>query len=1245
PMRQEYRAYFYTDRRIYRPGQKVYFKGIVRRDQDAQYALPSANTPVEITARDNQGREFWKQTLRISDMGTIDGEIQLAESAPLGFYQLQGRLGEQFFGTDFQVAEYRRPEFQVSVTLDKNDYINGSTIKAIAEAGYFFGGPVAEAQVFWRVLSEPYYFDRWQGKGYYSFTEPEEDGFQPRLSPFGGLVAEGRGKTDAEGRFRFSLPADISEHKLSRRYTVEVSVVDLNNQEVSARSGAIVHKGNFYIGLAALRYVGTVGQEMPVQAITVDTRGITRTQQTLETVFYRHEWFSVREQADDGNFYWTTQVRDTPLVTKTVTTDAQGQATASFVPPEGGTYKVVAYGQDEFGNEVRSALFLWVSDRAFVHWGQRNDDRITLVADQKAYRPGDTAKILVPSPYQGETLALLTLERGSILEQRLIRLASNSEILELPIKPEYAPNVFISVTLVRGMQNDELPGFKMGYVMLPVSTEQKELQITLTSDRARYKPRDEAVFTIETRDYQGQGVPAEVSLQLVDLAIESLVGGAQTNILETFYRQRGLGVQSATTLAVLVDRQNLQTAQEGKGGGGGGEGEGLVRQEFPETAYWAPAVRTDASGRAQVTVRLPDTLTTWRMTAQAVTADTKVGVQRADITTTLEVLVRPVAPRFLVIGDKPVLGAIAHNNTDRTLEMTVTAQAQGVALERNEQTVTVPAGGQVKTAWPGVVQAVSEAILELRVSGGGHQDALRLTLPVYPPSAPEVVGTSGQVEGSVLEVVHVPEGADLTQGELKVTLEPSLAAGMSEGLGYLRAFPYDCIEQTVSRFLPNVVTYRAMRELGIENPKLAAQLPQQVGVALQRLYELQNPDGGWGWWARGESSPALTAYVILGLHEARRSDFAVDQQVVDRGVSFLYNWLDGKAPDTRRYRDERATVLYMLAEAGGAEYGDLGRTVALYEKRGDMSLYAKAYLAMALHILDADETTRRQTLVNELMDAAIVSAAGAHWEEPERGYWDMNTDARTTAIVLRALVRLSPENALLPNAVRWLMAARESGRWETTQENVWAILALTDYMVATGELQADYRYELWVNDSRLATGETAPENIDEVIQVKVPMDKLRAKAPNLLRISRAAKGQQDMTGKLYYSAFLRYFLPAERIQALDRGIVVYRNYYRMEDVGTEKDPRALAPGAEPIEAAQVGDTILVRLTLIAPNDLYFLVLEDPLPAGCEAIDTSLQTTASTTFGPQMEREKEEGSSGSYRHDWYYYWATHAELHD
>jgi uncharacterized protein YfaS (alpha-2-macroglobulin family) len=425
------------------------------------------------------------------------------------------------------------------------------------------------------------------------------------------------------------------------------------------------------------------------------------------------------------------------------------------------------------------------------------------------------------------------------------------------------------------------------------------------------------------------------------------------------------------------------------------------------------------------------------------------------------------------------------------------------------------------------------------------------------------------------------------------------------------------------------VTYQALETLGIERPDLEANLQDQIAVATQRLLQRQNPDGGWGWWANDESRAFVSSYVVLGLVQAREAGFAVDAAALERAIGYLQRQLRPVDALTGYQLNQQAFILYVLAEAGE---GDVGRTVALYEVRERLAHYGKALLALALGRLDDPTSAQRiGVLLDDLNGAAVVSATGAHWEEASTDWWTMNTDLRSTALVLDALATLDPDNGLGPNVVRWLMSVRTDGRWETTQENVWSIIALTGWMAATGELEADYSYAVTLNYDQLASGSVDRANVDQPIDLRVAVADLLLDYANGLMFSRSSEGSQSGAGQLYYSAYLEYFLPAAELQAMDRGVVVAQQYRLLDPITGKASDR-------PISAAQVGDTIQVKLTIVAPTNLHYLIVESPLPAGAEAIDPSLANTSLIYEGPSLEPAGE---------DWPWFWwqPTATDLRD
>jgi uncharacterized protein YfaS (alpha-2-macroglobulin family) len=699
-----------------------------------------------------------------------------------------------------------------------------------------------------------------------------------------------------------------------------------------------------------------------------------------------------------------------------------------------------------------------------------------------------------------------------------------------------------------------------------------------------------------------------------------------------------------------MERFNRELAPRAKGGGGGA-GDGLVRSRFADTAFWDPVVRTGKDGTAQVTVQLPDNLTTWRMQARGITAGTQVGRAEVDVRSTLDLLLRPVLPRFFVEGDKAEIGAIVHNNTSTALEVQVNISAGGLSLPQDTaQTLRVPAGDKARVNWPVEALPGDQARVRMWVKATDPPEAVEQalydgredTLPVYRYSTPEVVATSGHLSepGQRQEIVQLPGLFDPAHGDLTVQLEGSLTAATKDALDYLEHYPYGCVEQTVSRFLPNVVTWQALDEMGLARPELRARLAQMVGAALQRLYTQQHYDGGWGWWAADESDPYLTAYALQGMLEAHRAGFVVDQEAMAQAASFLHDHLPSVSRVEQHWEANRlAYQLYVLAEyktsfplTGG---GELGVAIRLFDKRHLLSRYGQATLAVALSLLEPEEPARARTLLDDLLGDVVLSATGAHWQEETFDYRNMNTDIRTTAIVVWALSRLEPERELLPSAVRWLMATRQEGYWETTQATAWSLLGLVEYVRASGELEGDFDYSIYLNGEELASGQVSQPNIDQSHRLQVEIARLLVDTGNRLVIERhPAQAGQTGDGQLYYSAHLRYYLPADHVQALDRGIIVTRQYSPVD-----------RPAAY-VDTATAGDVIKVKLTIIAPTDLHYVVVEDPLPAGFEGVDLSLKTTSVVGEQPTLRNRTAEEEAGWLRWQGYgWWWFSHSEMRD
>ncbi len=1223
---EQYRAYVYTDRPIYRPDQPVYFRGIVRQQNDVKYT-PLSETSIPVRIVDDQGEVVYDKTLPLTTYGTFSDSFPIAADAPLGYYQiiaqLPGQAADNYYpstgSVSFGVAEYRAPEYQVTVTAEKPEVVQGDTIKITVDSKYFFGGSVANADVQYNVTAQAYGFN-YTGSGYYSFSDVDVDeGPSANLnSGPNGTVTSGEGKTDANGLLTISVPADLQDATQSQTFTIEATVTDQSDQAVSGRTSVIVHKGLAYVGVQPEEYVAQAGKETKVDLIAVDWESQPIASQSLDVTVVERHWSSVQEKDAAGRTTWTYQVENIPVTTGDVTTDADGKAVFSFTPPNGGIFKITAKMRDTNGNEILASNEVWVSSGEYVSWRQQNSNRIDLIADAQNYEVGDTAQILITSPFQGKTEALITVERGEVITQQRVTMDTNSYVYKLPITDEFAPNIFVSAVLVKGVDKDNpVAAFRMGLVALNVDNSHKQISIVITTDKTQAGPGDTVNYTVKTTDYKGDPVQAEVGVSLTDLAVLTIADPNSGKLLDYYYGQQGLSVRTSTPLTINTD-QITQTVLDTIKGGGGGFGEGGIfdiRQQFVDTPYWNASVTTDASGIASFSVTLPDNLTTWRLDARAVTAgedgNMLVGQATADLLSTKPLLIRPVTPRFFVVGDQVTLGAVVNNNSKDDLSVDVSLQGAGLIFASDTpvtQNVSVPAGQSVRVNWKATVEDGDAIDLTFFANGGenltdaskpplGQGDAK--TLPVYKYEAPETVATGGVLRegGSTTESIALPTTMDVTQGQLALELDPSLAATTIQGLDYLENYPYQSSEATVSRFLPNIMTYRALAGLKLDNATLKQQLDSNVNDALQRLYAQQKVDGGWGWYVQDVSDPLTTAYALIGLSEAKAQGFTVSDTVLSGARNFLRTTFITPGLNVETWKlNRQAFVLYALARSGDP---DVARTTTLYDSRDRLAYYAKGFLAMSLHLISPNDTSRSDVLLSDLVNGAALSATGAHWNEADRDYWNWNTDTRTTAIALETFVTLKPDSDLIPNIVRYLMVQRKGDFWETTQETAWSVMALTDWMVASGELTPNYSFDVQLNGTSLAQATASPETVSTPTKLTIQVADLLKDQANALVINRT-----DGSGVLYYSAHLTVNLPVPQIQELDRGIIVERRY--------------TLPGSDaPITSAQVGQNVQVRLTVIAPNDLHYVVIEDPIPAGSDAVNPNLNTSQQIGTQPEL----------------------------
>ena len=567
-------GHLYTDRPIYRPGETVSFKGVLRDEDDASYSVPGPGTEVTISIRDSRRNSIHETTTELDELGTVSGEVALSANAPTGRYQvsLAGSDGGHVT-TSFTVAEFRAPEFLVEVEAGAAEYVSGDNIDTEARADFYFGGALRDAAVTWAARSWPTTI-RVDGYEDYSFSEYD---YYARTRNSGDPIrTEGEARTDDSGIARFEVPATLRDGDGTREVTISATVTDASGRAVAGSTETVVHPATWYAGIKPESYLGKAEEPLTIHLVTVDYEGTIAPGRPVTVRVYEREWVRTKERTDSGWYYYTSEPVDTEIQVRTVTTGDSGEGSFAFAPPKSGAYRLVAESTDDEGRIARSSRFVWATGRDYVPWPVRFDDIIELIADREEYEVGDVAEVLVPAPFAGST-ALVTIERGRVLSTEVRKLETNSEVLRIPIEDAHIPNLFVSVVLYRPpTEDDPYPRYSLGNVELPVSTAPRRLDVRVEPDRDEAVPGETVPYEVTVTDADGRGVAADVSVAVVDQAVLALAADQSPDGIEAFWYPPPAG--RAHHLVPRRARQSLErdVSRDRTGRGGRGARRGVA---------------------------------------------------------------------------------------------------------------------------------------------------------------------------------------------------------------------------------------------------------------------------------------------------------------------------------------------------------------------------------------------------------------------------------------------------------------------------------------------------------------------------------------------------------------------------------------------------------------------------------------------------------------------------------------------
>jgi len=1242
PEPEHMRGFMFSERGIYRAGETINIKGILREQSKDGWILPQMQE-VACDVRDPFNKSIFRENIRLDEFGSFAAEIVSSETAALGNYQITTTVSgnkqtsaKTTFYASFRLEAFRPAEFEVHLRTPQESFVFGDEYKAELRADYLFGGAMSSQKIKWHLrlnstgYAPPGYTDYIFGNQVDRWLDSDRETSR--------LLSSGEQMLDKQGKFILKTKLVPEKETDSVLASLEATVQGPNRRSVSSRIQAIVHKGSYYIGFKPESRFISQTENFICQVLSVRPEGTVFPGRKIKLTLLRREWHSVRKAEMGGRFRWISEKKDFTIESRSVkTTDSP--LTESFLPEKAGYYILRAEGKDGKGNSISTASYFYVTGKDYIPWERQDDDAIELVADKTSYRPGDTARIMVKSPFE-QAKALISIEREHILDSWVLDIIGSSQQIDIPIKSEHLPNIYISVLLVHGRSSDEKadkdqdlgkPSFKIGYVKLNVDPAEKRLNVFISELRNNYAPGDEVFFKLNVADSNSAGAPSSVAVAVVDVGVLNLIGYRTPDPFSVFYRQKPLSVQTSETRHHVVGlRAYGEKGDEAGGGAGGARKAGVpmslsevdLRGDFRFTAYWNPNVLTDSAGEASVSFKLPDNLTTFRIMAVAQTSDSRFGRTESAFKVSKPLLMQPSLPRFARIGDEFSAGVVLHNNSLESEKILVDCKAAGITLTDNNATrsIHLKPGESQEVRFTFKAEVLGTASFDFRAKMAQASDGVQITIPIQLPRPSETVALFNSTTESIEEKIRLPENVYSELSKIEFRAASTALSGLKGSLDYLKNYPYMCLEQRLSALLPFLTAGDIIIDFKLSDMN-KKEILEYVNTAVKELYSYQKDNGGFALWPDSQYiSPFNSCYAAFTLAQARDSGYQLDEAKLSDLIRFLQNLVRGRVKRTSfpynesSWNTTKAFALYCLALFDQPQPAFVEQ---LFSQRVQLSLFGKTMLLKAL-FHSKGGLSSQTTLVQELMNLIKVSPTLAHFEEQaaRKSGWIYSSNIRTTALILQSLLEVGSEHTLIPAIARWLVERKKAGGWISTQDNVYAFFALNEYYRSYENERPEFKVEVSLAGKMLFEeffSAAKHSLISQEFSLKAyPADKILP-----LNI------QKTGPGMLYYETRLNY-TPAHKLNARDEGFTVYKKFLDMQ--------------GKPITKFKAGELIVVSLQIIIPQERLFVVINDPLPAGLEAVNPAFQTSSRERFQSLSRLSVNRGNK---------WWVgfNHIEIHD
>ena len=1199
------RGTIFSDRSLYKPGEKAAFTGVAYTLQNGTINRVK-NAAYSVTLQSPDGEKKDLGTRRTNDFGTFSLEVPLDPNQSLGYYQIRGRgnNGTEISGR-FRVAEFKPPNFKVELKLDREFAFVKDKVEAIAESNYLFGAPVEGGEA-------SYYITRSQTnftpKGWEKFNFGPQ-WFWPEERPvIQSDVLQITTLLDDEGKGKQILTVD-KDLLYPMVYRVDVEVSDVSNLSVADSQTFVALPSDKLIGLKS-QFVANAGEGFPVEVIVSDARGKAIANQNVHLELQRMKYSRVT-QLIEGSQTEKNQV-EYETVNEVDLKSGTTPKTAYLTPTESGSYRIRANFSRARNKLAVTDAQIWATGGSRVFWG--SEENLEIKLDKDTYKPGEIATALIQSPYD-EAELFFAVVRDKFLYRTVTNVRGGAPQIQFKVTPEMLPNAAVEAVLVRRGPSIETADpkkvedlVKIGLTPFKVDLGEKYLNVGVTPSQEKTQPGGEQTVRLQLKDAEGKPVRGQVTVMVVNEAVLQLTGYRPPDLVDIVYAEQPISTRFSDNRPDVELAALAEPLKKGWGYGGGrssGAAGTRIRKDFQALAYYNGSVITDAKGNASITFKLPDDLTTWRVMAVATDEQMRFGNGDATFITTKPLLSNPLLPQFVRKGDRFDGGLSVTNNTGKAGNLDIRGSlGKTVEFTDNNRLRTKIETGTRAYRFPMKAVGVGEGTVQFTAQMNRTADAFEVPLEVKELQVTEQVVESGTTENRITIPVNVGDRVRPDAGGLDISLASTLILEITAPAKQVfRENQLPFAEPAASQ----LAISSNLQTLGEKYNQTFSQFnpEQQATQALGQLQKLQKADGGFARWpGQAKSDPFITPYVAKSLAKARQ---AFPQQVKAGMISEVKDYLSRILANPGRYdycqsqlckNQVRLETLIALAELGDKRNEFL---TDLYQQRDEFDLTMQLKLGRYLSEFPEWEAEAK-TIAQQLQEIIYETGRTAKVNLPQTWRW-MSSPTTAQAQALQLLIAQNSPPEVLDRVLTGLLAMRQ-GTWGSTYNNAQALTALVSY----SELQPTLPNFTAV--VQLA-GKTLGES--RFVGYRNPSQELNVPMAKLPRGDRDLILEKSGEGTLHYLTAYRYRLEGNQPGRLN-GLRVSRE---VRPAGEDEVLRRIGLFAadDPLKVP-AGRVYDIGLEIISDRPVDHVVIADHLPAGFEAVDASFQTTTQAVKAKQ-----------------------------